>query len=127
MLKTRVTKNAPYGTDPFNHQRITRAEFIAADNAVDWFSNRQESKIDEVSDFMEQYYSKIAKNASGGMWNDSEKMQRYNYTLFRDRYMHYNNKTGFWELNKGMWKQVGEGKEKHWAPKTPEELKKGKT
>jgi len=107
------------GVDPYNGQTITFDEWTAAIRAHDYFALSQWNKIEAVSDWMEVNYSSISKKGSG-FWNDSGKNQRYNYNLFRDKYMHKNSETGFWERNDGMWKQNDEGT---WVPKTTDELK----
>ena len=107
------------GIDPYNGQTISYAELAAASRAHEYFALSQWNKIEAVSDWMEANYSSISKKGSGFL-NDSEKNQRYNYNLFRDKYMHRNSETGFWERNDGMWKQDNRGT---WVPKTADELK----
>lgn len=115
-----VQKLGVGGADPFNGQKITVEEMEFAKKADIYFDWSAWNKIEEISKFMEENYPAIAKKASGTL-NDSETGQRENYNMFRDKYMHQNKTTGFWEMNKDMWKKNAEGV---WQPKTSEELKK---
>lgn len=110
--------NLPVGSkDPFNGQPITNAERYVAHEAMDYFKMKIGSKIDDVSDFMEKNYAKIAHKASG-FFNDNEELQEKNYILFRDMYMTINDK-GQWTQKDGMW----ENKNGEIVPKTNSEIK----
>jgi RHS repeat-associated protein len=110
------------GIDPFNGQKIGKVQFQAANAAATYFGFEVLSKMDEVSNFMENNYPNIAHKASG-TFNDNESLQSKNYDMFRDIYMHEDKKEGFWKRNDKMWKQDGEGT---WIPKSADELKQNK-
>lgn len=115
---TKISNLGENGKDPFNGRKIGELQYRAANRAKLYFEIEMESKIDEVSYFMELNYPDKAIKSSD-IINDNEYTQTENYEMFRNIYMHENDE-GFWVRNKGMWKQ---NDEKTWVPKTPDEIK----
>lgn len=109
------------GTDPLNGQIISPSEINAAKNANAYFQTKINSKIDDVSFFMEINYPNIAEKASG-KFNDNEALQLQNYYKFRDIYME-KQKDGNYIQIMDKWKTDYYGNE---VPKSKDELENNK-
>ena len=103
-------------SDPFNGQTITEEEFKAAKRGILYFNSSVLTKIADVSTWMETNYPSLAKTA----YSDDDRES--NYVQFRNKYMNKQS-DGNWYRNENMWKEVGEGEESYWTPKTEQELK----
>ncbi len=105
------------GTDPFNGQTISPSEINAAKNAKTYFQTKINSKVDDVSFFMEINYPNTAEKASG-KYNDNESLQLQNYYKFRDIYME-KGKDGNYIQIKEKWKTDYYGNN---VPKSSQEI-----
>jgi hypothetical protein len=92
--------------DPFNKQRITKAELKAANNGYSLFNLVVGSKKDGIAKFMEKNYASVYKldvNSS-----DYGAAKEANYNLFLKIYM-YQEKDGTWKRNESLWTKQQDG------------------